>query len=541
MTAKQSKETMPVAKLAYSYRRYSSTGQRDGSSLERQLEMAVAVCSEKSWTLIDLPPDEGMSGYKGINKIKGALGAFLNKVKAGQIPKGSVIIFEKMDRFSRQDIDLVIPDFLSLLQNGVEIYSCVDRTHYTLADIRRNPMMLNYAVMGMAMANDYSKSLGDRITRSVDIRLAKCSQGLKMDLGPWNPRWVDFSGEHKQPGSFALNKHAATIQRMVREYLAGQSMYSIAKGLIRDDVPTLAGGKWAQGTVGHLLGNATLIGDVKIKGTVLKGYYPPVITTAEYTRLQAKLNENKARRGGSAHSDYVANLFRNRCKCFHCGGTITTIKVSGCNHHLYTCKTKRLGKCKSDWSIRVSDIERDFFLHYLQQAPSELLTKNTAEHSDKVAAVQSEIAEYDAEVAKITELTATLPIAELKTKLTVLENKRQLKKAELDQLNTSMISSQRAPKALLDIKGLIHAIDEALVKRIRDKIERFERENPGCMDEYYEQSKIGESLKDNETRKRLLGLLPSIVKGLVIDTTKKQYAVVSHNGTQSEWRTVAVA
>ncbi len=96
--------------------------------------MAQAVCSDKGWTLIDLPPDEGISGYKGINRIKGTLGTFLRKVKAGQVQRGSVIIIEKMDRFSRNEIDLVIPDFLSLLQSGIEIYSCADRTHYTLAD-----------------------------------------------------------------------------------------------------------------------------------------------------------------------------------------------------------------------------------------------------------------------------------------------------------------------------------------------------------------------------------------------------------------------
>lgn len=523
MTTEKTKRAMPVSKLAYSYRRYSSSAQRDGSSLERQLEMAQAVCNDKGWTLIDLPPDAGMSGYKGVNKIKGTLGGFLSKVKAGAIPKGSVCIFEKMDRFSRNEIDLVIPDFLSLLQSGIEIFSCADRTHYTLADIRRNPMTLNYAVMAMAMANDYSKSLGDRITRSVDIRLSKCQQGLKMDLGPWNPRWVDFVGEHKQPGEFRLNAHAETIRRMVREYLAGESMYSIAKGLIRENVPTLAGGKWAQGTIGHLLGNRTLTGDVELKGTLLKGYLPAVITAKEQQRLQAKLNENKARRGGSAHSDRVANLFRNRCKCSHCGGTITTIKVSGCNHHLYTCKTKRLGKCDSDWSIRVAAVEQDFFLSFLQQSPGDILRGNTTEHSDKVAAIQAEIAKHDKAIAKVMELLDTLSVAELKSKLASLEAKRQTAKAELDELNNSNIAGQQAPQALSTVTSMLGLPIGKPVSVQRTLNER-----------------VKFHLSVNNTRKRLLQLLPSIVGGLLIDTTAKRYAVMFHNGKQSEWRTVAV-
>src|SRR3974390_2372505 len=124
MTAKTSKQSDRTAglllnKLAYSYRRYSSSQQRDGSSLERQLEMAQAVCSEFGWTLIDLPPDAGVSGFKitdgeenkAENLHKGALGSFLKKVNDGEVPRGSVLIIEKMDRFSRNYVDLVLDVF----------------------------------------------------------------------------------------------------------------------------------------------------------------------------------------------------------------------------------------------------------------------------------------------------------------------------------------------------------------------------------------------------------------------------------------------
>lgn len=71
-----------------------------------------------------------------------------------------------MDRFSRSEVDLVLPDFLALLHSRVEILSCIDKTHYTLSLIRSNSMMLNYAVMGTAMANDFSKTLLLRISNT---------------------------------------------------------------------------------------------------------------------------------------------------------------------------------------------------------------------------------------------------------------------------------------------------------------------------------------------------------------------------------------
>jgi len=523
--------------------------------------MAQAVCSEKGWKLIDLPPDEGISAFKitdgdeqkAANIHKGALGAFLKKVERGEVRKGSVLIIEKMDRFSRNYVDLVIPDFLKLLQSGIEIFSCVDKTHYTLADIRKPGMLLQYAVMAMAMANDYSHSMGERIGRAFRMRLVECSKGAKMNLGSWQPRWIDFVGEPKQPGEFRLNEHAETIKRIVAEYIAGESMYSIAKGLIRHNIPTLAGGKWSQGTIGHLLGNETLRGTATIKGVRLENYYPPIITQGEYDKLRVKLHANVERRGGNAHSEYVANLFRNRCKCSVCGGTVTSQR-SG-THHLYFCKNRRVGLCKTKRMVNIGNLETDFFLYFLETSPDELLGKQDEEHSGKATAVQSRIAKLDADIAGAVELLGTVAITELKNKLAGMEAKRQHAKAELDALNNSMFLVN-TPQAFIDIKAIFKTLwthptikltgskgdYTAYINKadlLKVKAEDWTRMEKAADELEKAEQVISATLKDNSVRKRLLQLLPSIVSHLVINLEKNAYAVVFHNGKQSEWRKVA--
>ena len=90
-------------------------------------------------------------------------------------------------------------------------------------------------------------------------------------------------------------------------------MYQIARGLIADKVPTLMGGKWAQGTIANLLRHQSLRGSATIKGQKLDNFYPPVITQLQWMKLQAKLRENRNRKGGDAnYTDIIANLFRNR-------------------------------------------------------------------------------------------------------------------------------------------------------------------------------------------------------------------------------------
>lgn len=81
---------MPVA---YSYVRFSTPEQRLGESLERQLNAARAYAAANGLALDEFMRDEGLSGYHGRHVQRdGALGGFLDRVKAGQVVKGSVLI-----------------------------------------------------------------------------------------------------------------------------------------------------------------------------------------------------------------------------------------------------------------------------------------------------------------------------------------------------------------------------------------------------------------------------------------------------------------
>ena len=127
------------AKVAYSYRRFSNRQQRTGTRLARQQDIAWEVATAKGWRLLDIPPDKGVSAWKitdldgqqAANFHKGNLGAFLKRLQAGDIAQGSVLIVERLDRFSRNYVDLVLNAFLDLMHAGIELYSCVDQTRTT--------------------------------------------------------------------------------------------------------------------------------------------------------------------------------------------------------------------------------------------------------------------------------------------------------------------------------------------------------------------------------------------------------------------------
>ena len=490
--------------------------------------MAQEVCTANGWQLVDLPPDEGVSAYKlngderlAANMHKGNLATFLERVEAGQIKRGSILIIEKLDRFSRNFYDVVFPVWLNLLQSGVEIYSCVSNTHYTLEIIRKNPMLAGMALIEMANANDYSAGMSNRINKAFSLRLAECAKGKAMNLGGWQPRWVDFSGSKGQAGKFSLNAHAVTIRRVVAEYIAGASMCAIARGLLADKVANLRGGKWGQGTVGQILHSELLLGHVTVKGMRLERYYPAVITDAQYSQVRAKLAENAARKGGSPKSDYIANLFRNRCKCSKCGGTVTSSST------YYYCRGKGMHTCDACGTIRIATLEQDFFMLFLQEHPAALLGKQTVKSNGTVSTLKGRIRDLDKALEDAASLIGKLPIKAVEAKLTALVKEREAAGRELEASNLRMMTSAAAPMALESIKRTLAAFaklgaDYAGTKQEAVLVKAIEA--------------LKRQLDDNDTRKKLLNLLPTLVSHLVMDIENKRYRIVNHVGEVSGWR-----
>ncbi len=500
--------------------------------MARQLEMAQEVCTANGWQLVDLPPDEGVSAYKvdgengllAANMHKGNLATFLARVENGEIKKGSVLIIEKLDRFSRNYYDIVFPVWLNLLQSGIEIYSCVSNVHYTLESIRKNPMLAGMALIEMANANEYSSGMANRIGKAFSLRLAQCAKGKKMNLGNWQPGWVDFKGERGQEGEFSLNAHAATIRRIVAEYVGGASMISIAKGLNRDGVTTRLGNKWAQATVEKILKDEALIGGKTIKGVKLHQFFPPVISHDQWVQLQARLADNKDRKGGSPRSDRIVNLFRNRCRCAKCAGALRG------HSDRYHCFGVTMGTCDARGTVKIAALEMDFFMLFLQEHPAVLLGKQTVKSNGEVSHLKARIRDLDKSLEDATNLIGKLPIKALETKLTALAKERETAAQHLEAVNLKMLSSAFAPAAFDSIKETLSGFAKLGENYIGSKEERQ-------VLKAIEQ--LRKQLADNEIRKKLLNLLPSLVSHLVIDTEKKRYRIVNHAGEMSEWRQVA--
>ena len=65
--------------------------------------------------------DIGVSAFRGDNALTGELGHFLKRIESGEIPPGSVLVAESLDRLTRNRVNEALLLLLNITQHGVRI------------------------------------------------------------------------------------------------------------------------------------------------------------------------------------------------------------------------------------------------------------------------------------------------------------------------------------------------------------------------------------------------------------------------------------
>ena len=105
--------------------------------------------------------DLGVSGWTGKNIETGALGDFIAAVKAGKIPKGSCLLVENWDRFSRLKPMEVYTKIGEIIKAGVDVITLEDGKFHTAENYHDFTNLIGSLVI-MQRANEESatKMLG---------------------------------------------------------------------------------------------------------------------------------------------------------------------------------------------------------------------------------------------------------------------------------------------------------------------------------------------------------------------------------------------
>ncbi len=322
--------------LAFSYLRFSTPEQALGDSERRQIEAAEQWAKKKGIKLDKSYADRGRSGFKGTNRKKGALGKFLKRITAGEIPRGSYLVVEDLDRLSREHP----MDSLTLVRNiisaGVTIAVLKGNEEYSDEVLRAD----RSGIKMMALVFELGRASGES-ARKADLGSKNWSQKRKQAaehgrvMTEIAPAWIGTTGEKENRRFVLIEDRAEIVRQIFKWHLQGTGNRTIAQKLNDGKIPNWGRGKraathWHPSYIQKILHNPGVIGELhphkleyvpdptnaseqiqisKPTGEIFKDYYPAVVDLDTYQRVQTTNRHPSRGNHGGRIQKFVSNLF----------------------------------------------------------------------------------------------------------------------------------------------------------------------------------------------------------------------------------------
>lgn len=416
-------------KKAYIYSRISSKRQTTGNGLDRQADIALTYCYRNKLEVQEQVFDVA-SGYHG-KQMEGALGIFLDAVKAKVVPVGSVLVIESLDRLGREHTMDALPRFIEIVNAGIEIREISTDTRYT----REETHKLHLAIAIMERAHNESLMKSRRALAAREALIKRASEGQDVVLNKYTPAWIDIID-----GKLTLNEHAVTVKRIFDLYLAGNGCNTISKMFRQEDVPFIEPKRnnrmkrlqgWTPARVVNVLNSPSCYGTYhafrgKTKAEI-ENYFPSCINQATYQKAQLiKQAKDKAKN----KAENIRSVLSGSLRCSCCHGTYECITskwktTEGISERVrIRCASAARGQpCKSR-TIPVDELEAAV----LSMLPDvDINQLNRGKHGT-LEVMKSKSADMEVQLDNLLDLVAA-GSAKAKEKFVALE----AKKAQLDQ------------------------------------------------------------------------------------------------------------
>jgi site-specific DNA recombinase len=277
------------------------------NSLDAQREACEAYIKSQAhegWRLIPGRYDDG--AFSGASLERPALQQLLADVRSGKI---DIVLVYKVDRLTRS-----LADFAKLIElfdaHGVSFVS-VTQSFNTSSSMGR--LTLNVL---LSFAQFERELIGERVRDKIAASKRK---------GIWvgGPVPLGYAAVDKK--ILVVEAEAAAVRTIFARYVELGSVRALAEDLDRRGIRskprplvngrTIGGGRFGVGALAHLLRNRFYIGEVVYRGEVHRGEHEPILESALFEAVQAKLAaQARARRcrlrGSSAL--LTGRLFDNR-------------------------------------------------------------------------------------------------------------------------------------------------------------------------------------------------------------------------------------
>lgn len=490
----------------------STDTQLKGDSLRRQLEASENYARNNNLELVNSIDgisleDIGVSAFKSKNTQKGVLSLFLDSLDNGKIKRDSVLLIESLDRLSRDRLSEALPQFISILNKGVEIVTLADGQRYTKEIINQNPGALFVSLGVMFRANEESEIKSRRLSAAWSNKRNNSSTKI---LTKTAPAWLEYSAV---TGKFQLTKEKAEIVKKIFDMCINTcGLFSIARYLNEKKVPVFGKGKiWYVSYVKKIIENRSVLGEFQPHhyvegkrekiGDPISNYFPAVIDEQTFLLAQVSMARrstlSKGRKGKS-----FSNLFTSLAYCGLCGyklhlkdrgGKKASSKYLLCSNQMVSA-----GCNLTPWNY--ADFESVLFEHLREIDFSELIDTSNDDKEvsldDQLEVAKENHRNKEIEIERAIDFVLGSELSEdvkqrFQNKINQLEaDKKELEK-EINDLSIKIEEKNSAKEIFnsADLKEVLDQIDarkddylfrsglnQYLVKLI-DKVELYEGQN----------------------------------------------------------------
>jgi DNA invertase Pin-like site-specific DNA recombinase len=262
---------------------------------------------DEKFTIRDL----GISAFRGKNATKGALGAFLNAVQAGRVPRGSALLIESLDRLSRNEVEESYDLLRDIMRGGIEVHTLSDNQIYRRGEFSMQQMI--WSLFVLARAHEESQRKSERIGAAWKMK----KENARLDKRPVTsraPAWIRvIAGRHE-----LIPERASLIRRIFKLSADGLGKRSIAIQLNRERVQTWGnstrkpGNGWHDSYIHKILRNPAIIGRYQphrrtdrgrvADGDPIEDYFPAVVDLALWQKVQAQHVTGRTKAGTRANN-----------------------------------------------------------------------------------------------------------------------------------------------------------------------------------------------------------------------------------------------
>jgi len=477
------------------YVRWSSDIQENGDSERRQRETILEDSNKLGKTISRWVQDEGLSASSGENISKGELGKFLDEVRSGAVPRGSVLFLDEPTRLTRLSPARAMRIVADLDDAGVAIRLSSRRQTLSGESLYELLGFLVESAAGHAFTMELGRKVHEAWSAKQDRARRAPGQEVITSNTPYGIAAVGGTytvGRGWSGRRYEAHPRESGVVLIIFELARdGYSPRLIAVHLNRMGIPSPNAGRgkrcwrgtpvWRPESVRIIITDRAYVdGSYQPhKGTSKKGkapdgervvgHYPVFLPKGLWEAANAEMTKRGVGRSTS-HRSGASNLFTGVMTCTQCGGAISLRSGEyGKRIPALYCINARVEKCTATKVVHRAKMDAAVLGDLnLYLSPEKILSnlkvaKPTVDYDAEVEELRGEVSKRQGEVARLADRILALAGSDnldlfegrlTLSRRTLAEAEAKLARAERDrELATAQIGQE--VRAATDFRALV--------------------------------------------------------------------------------------